>query len=270
MAITKTYQGTEPVRINKWLAQSGVCSRREAEALIERGAVSIDGETVTSPGHKIAAGQTLTLAGAAQKALESRFTAVLNKPVDYVSAQPEGEQIPAARLLTAANRQGKGATPSTRKSLAPLGRLDADSCGLLLLSDDGVLAKAIIGPDSELEKEYVVEVKGRITAEKVERLCHGLELDGRKLKPAKVTKNGPNGLRFILKEGRKRQIRRMCELVGLEVVDLLRIRIGPLEMGSLPPGRWRPLSAEERAAMIRAAKPKPGPKPRLHPRRSPR
>ncbi len=266
MAITKTYQGAEPVRINKWLAQSGVCSRREAETLIEQGAVSIDGETVTSPGHKISVGQTLTLGGAAQKQLESRFTSVLNKPVDYVSSQPEGEQVPAARLLTAANREGRGEVPSSRKSLAPLGRLDADSRGLLLLSDDGVLAKAIIGPDSELEKEYVIEVKGRITADKIERLCHGLELDGRKLKPAKVTKNGPTGLRFVLKEGRKRQIRRMCELVGLDVVDLLRIRIGPLEMGSLPPGRWRHLSAEEREAMIRAAKPKPKPKPRLHPR----
>lgn len=256
MAISRTYDGAEPVRVNKWLAQSGICSRREAETLIESGAVAVNGETITSPGHKIAPGETLTLKSAASERLDTKFTALLNKPVGFVSAQPEDGQTPAARLLTRANLNGKGRTPSPRLSLAPLGRLDADSRGLLLLSEDGVLAKACIGPESDLEKEYIVEIRGRITPAAIDQLCHGLELDGRKLRPAKVTKNGPKSLRFILKEGRKRQIRRMCELVGLDVVDLLRIRVGTLKLGALPEGQWRPLTRSERDSLIKASKPR--------------
>jgi 23S rRNA pseudouridine2604 synthase len=125
-----------------------------------------------------------------------------------------------------------------------------DSRGLLLLSEDGVLAKAIIGPESDLEKEYLVRVTGKITPEKIGRLCHGLTMDGRQLKPAKVSVVQGQELRFILKEGRNRQIRRMCELVGLHVMDLVRIRIGSLQLGDLAEGKWRVLAPEERAALI--------------------
>lgn len=126
-----------------------------------------------------------------------------------------------------------------------------DSRGLLILSEDGVVAKAVIGPESQLDKEYVVTVRGEITDRKLGLLRHGLELDGRKLKPARVTRLEGQTLVFILKEGRNRQIRRMCELVELEVTDLFRIRIGPLQLGKLPEGMWRPLTGEERAALIR-------------------
>jgi 23S rRNA pseudouridine2604 synthase len=125
-----------------------------------------------------------------------------------------------------------------------------DSRGLLLLSEDGVLAKAIIGPESDLEKEYLVRVTGKITPEKIGRLCHGLTMDGRQLRPAKVSVVQAQELRFVLKEGRNRQIRRMCELVGLHVMDLVRIRIGSLQLGDLAEGRWRVLAPEERAALI--------------------
>lgn len=254
MAWTRRYDEAEPQRVNRWLAQSGVCSRREAEALIAKGLVSIDGERVEDPGRKIAAGQTLTLADEAQEKLAGGFTAVIHKPVGYVSAQPEPGQTPAARLLTAAALFGESAAvPAPDASLAPLGRLDMDSRGLLLLSEDGVLAKAIIGPESDLEKEYLVRVTGRIDGRKMGLLRHGLSLDGRKLRPAKVTTAGDRLLRFVLKEGRNRQIRRMCELVGLHVVDLFRIRIGPLSLGDLPEGRWRPLTAEERTCLIDAS-----------------
>lgn len=252
MPWTRTYDEAEPQRVNKWLAQSGVCSRREAEALIADGLVSIDGETVSDAGRKILPGQTLTLADRAQGQLQG-FTAVLNKPVGYVSGQPEPGQTPAARLLTPAALVGDGAAPDPRASLPPLGRLDMDSHGLLILSNDGVLAKAIIGPQSELDKEYLVRVTGQIAEPKLARLRHGLSLDGRKLKPAKVSVVQGQTLRFVLKEGRNRQIRRMCEQVGLHVVDLKRIRIGPLKLGDLPEGRWRLLTAAEREAMIRAS-----------------
>ena len=253
MAWTKTYEDAEPQRVNKWLAQSGVCSRREAEALIGEGQVYIDGERVDDAGRKILPGQTLTLTDRAEGRLEG-FTAVLNKPTGYVSGQPEPGYTPAARLLTRGALVGESAIiPDAKMSLPPLGRLDLDSHGLLILSNDGVLAKAVIGPHSELDKEYVVRVAGRIDEPTLARLRHGLELDGRKLRPAKVSVIQGQVLRFVLTEGRNRQIRRMCELVGMRVMDLERVRIGPLEMGDLPVGKWRVLTAPEREAMIRAS-----------------
>ena len=253
MAWSRRYDEAEPQRVNKWLGQSGVCSRREAEGFIERGLVSIDGETVTDTGRKILPGQTLTLAEADGPA---PLSVVLHKPMGIVSAQPEPGQTPAVRLLTRGALVGESPSiPDRDTRLAPLGRLDMDSRGLLILSDDGVLAKAIIGPASDLEKEYLVRVTGKITPEKVARLCHGLSMDGRQLKPAKVSVVQGQELRFILKEGRNRQIRRMCELVGLHVMDLVRIRIGSLRLGELAEGRWRVLTAAERASLIGPAPP---------------
>ena len=192
------------------------------------------------------------LADAARSELAAAFTAVLNKPVGYVSGQPEPGRVPAVRLLTASAALGDPAPapPPADASLPPLGRLDMDSRGLLLLSNDGVLAKAVIGPASELDKEYRVRVEGPLTDAKIARLRHGLRLDGRELKPAGVERAGEGRLDFVLQEGRNRQIRRMCELVGLTVVDLLRVRIGPLRLGDLPEGRWRVLTPSERAALI--------------------
>ncbi len=259
MAWTRRYDETEPQRVNKWLAQSGVCSRREAEALISQGLVSIDGETVEDAGRKIQQGQTLVLADSAQARLETALSVIFHKPVGVVSAQPEGSQVPAVRLLTRAALLGDSPSiPDRDTSLAPLGRLDMDSRGLLILSEDGVLAKALIGPTSDLDKEYLVEVAGQVTHHKLSQLRHGLQLDGRQLRPAKVSQIGDQQLRIILKEGRNRQIRRMCELVELEVTDLYRIRIGPLHLGDLPEGRWRALTADERRALIAASTPAAG------------
>ena len=284
MSWSKTYGGSQPQRVNKWLAQEGVCSRREAEALIADGLVSIDGARVEDVGRKIEPGQTLTLADKAQQQLQSAIGVVINKPVGLVSAHPEAGQVPAARLLTRENlwlpAQALPSTSSEKRldtprnsfqrlpepiegsavqipnknaSLPPLGRLDQDSRGLLLLSDDGVLAKALIGPESKLDKEYVVRVTGAVNDKKLALLRHGLELDGRQLKPAKVSVIAQQTLRFILLEGRNRQIRRMCEAVDLDVADLRRVRIGPLELGDLPEGKWRPLTREERAALLAKA-----------------
>lgn len=250
MSWSRTYDGAEPIRVNKWLAQSGVCSRREADELIAVGAVLIDGARVSDAGRKIVAGQTLVLNDRAELGLEAQISVMIHKPVGVVSAQPDPGQTPAARLLTSERQAGSGSVPSSRASLPPLGRLDQDSRGLLLLSEDGVLAKAIIGPVSEVDKEYVVTVAGKVTREKLQKLRHGLELDGRRLKPAKVTLQDVQVLRFVLNEGRNRQIRRMCELVDLEVTDLIRVRIGSLLLGDLPEGKWRHLTAQERDALV--------------------
>jgi 23S rRNA pseudouridine2604 synthase len=266
MSWLKKYDGPEPLRVNKWLAAEGVVSRREAEALIADGLVSIDGARVDDPGRKIEPGQTLSIQEGKRR---TPISAVINKPIGYVSAQPEGEQIPAARLLTAANldrassdaqaglkARGPEHLPTKNTSLAPLGRLDQDSRGLLILSEDGVLAKALVGETSALEKEYLVRVEGRIEERKLVLLRHGLTLDQRKLKPAKITQIEPQRLRFILNEGMKRQIRRMCDMVDLNVTDLLRLRIGPLKLGNLQEGKWRALSAAEREALIQGSKPR--------------
>lgn len=249
MSLSRTYDGAEPSRINKWLGQSGVCSRREADALIADGLVSIDGEVVTDAGRKIEAGQTLTLSDRAAMALAAGVTIVMHKPLGYVSGQPEPDKIPAVRLLTEANRIGEGAVPAVDASLPPIGRLDEDSRGLLMLSSDGVVAKAVIGPESRLDKEYLVRVAGDVTEKKLSLLRHGIMLDGRQLKYAKVTRMEQQRLRFVLTEGRNRQIRRMCEHADLDVIDLLRIRVGPIHLNNLPEGAWRMLTPEERVAL---------------------
>ncbi len=254
MAWTRLYDQDEAQRVNRWLAQNGVCSRREAEALIARGLVAIDGATVTDAGRKIEPGQTLTLADAAGSGLGAALTVIVHKPAGVVSAQPEAGQVPAARLLTRAALVGDSPViPDRDTRLAPVGRLDMDSRGLLILSEDGVVAKAVIGPAAELEKEYRVAVIGQITDRNLTLLRHGLELDGRQLKPAEVTVIADQRLCIVLREGRNRQIRRMCDLVGLKVVDLFRVRVGPILLGDLPEGRWRTITVEERRALLMAS-----------------
>ena len=251
MAWTRLYDEAEPQRVNRWLAQNGVCSRRQAEALIAQGLISIDGVPLADAGHKIQAGQVLTLADAASARLDGALTVILHKPAGIVSAQPEPGQVPAVRLLTRAALLGDSPViPDRDTRLAPVGRLDMDSRGLLMLSEDGVVAKAVIGPASELEKEYRVAVMGEVTDRKLDLLRHGLTLDGRQLRPAHVSVMSDQRLVIILKEGRNRQIRRMCDLVGLKVVDLFRVRVGPILLGDIPEGRWRVLSPAERVALL--------------------
>nr|WP_321358963.1 pseudouridine synthase [uncultured Hyphomonas sp.] len=270
MAWTKTYDGAEPLRINKWLAEEGVCSRREADALILKGLVKVNGEAAVA-GQKIEAGQTLTLLQKATRQLDNRFSLIFHKPEGIVSGTPEAGEIPAVRLITAATLSGKShAIPGRYNKLAPLGRLDKDSRGLLVLSEDGVLAKALIGPESTVDKEYLVKVKGDVTPDKLALLRHGLELDGRKLKPAQVEQVKAHELRFILNEGRNRQIRRMCQLVDLRVADLMRVRVGSLELAGLPEGKWRPISAREREALLTGAAPRPRPPKPERPERAER
>ena len=253
MAFTRTYDEDEPQRVNKWLAQAGVCSRREAEALIAEGLVSIDGETVEDVGRKILPGQTLVLADRATDKLDSSLTIMIHKPVGIVSSQPDPGQVPAVRLLKRETLWAHDAViPNFSNRLAPVGRLDMDSRGLLILSEDGVVAKAVIGPQSELEKEYRVAIMGEITEEKLELMRFGLELDGRELRPAQVELISDQRLRVVLQEGRNRQIRRMCELLEWKVVDLFRVRVGTLTLGDMPEGYWRPLTAAERAALLAA------------------
>jgi len=241
---------SEPVRLSKLMAERGLCSRREADSYIERGWVFVDGDRVDVLGTKVDPDCEISLASQAKATQQQRVTILLHKPVGYVSGQPEPGYKPAASLIVPDRRWTEDRGPAWKsdwlKGMAPAGRLDIDSTGLLILTQDGRVARTLIGDDSDVEKEYLVRVDGRLDEQGLKLLNHGLELDGRRLRPAKVGWQNEDQLKFILKEGRKRQIRRMCELVGLTVVGLKRVRIGNVTLGKLPLGQWRTLRSDER------------------------
>lgn len=251
MRLLHAWPPMEKIRISKLMSERGLCSRREADAYIERGWVRVDGEVVTELGARALPSQVITLDRAAQARQGARVTILLHKPVGYVSGQAEDGYAPAATLIRRETqyRQARGGPvfePGHLRGLAPAGRLDIDSTGLLVLTQNGTIAKQLIGEDSQIEKEYLVRVQGTLAPDGLALLNHGLSLDGRRLKPARVSWQNREQLRFILREGRKRQIRRMCELVGLKVTGLKRVRIGRVALGDLPLGQWRYLRADER------------------------
>jgi 23S rRNA pseudouridine2604 synthase len=240
----------EKVRLSKIMSERGLCSRREADTFIERGWVYVDGVKITELGTKIHSNQNIALNKQAQAQQTQRVTILLHKPIGYVSGQPEPGYQAAVTLLTADNHYKNDPSPQQFSSaqlrgLAPAGRLDIDSTGLLVLTQDGRIAKQLIGADSQIEKEYLVRVEGKLDDKSLLLLNHGLSLDGAPLKPARVTWQNLDQLRFILKEGKKRQIRRMCQLVGLKVVGLKRVRIGKVRLSDLPKGQWRYLREGE-------------------------
>ncbi|SFW30050.1 pseudouridine synthase [Nitrosovibrio sp. Nv17] len=240
----------EKIRLSKLMSQRGLCSRREADDYIERGWVFVDGERVAELGVRILPTQRIELGEYARTRQQDRVTILLNKPVGYVSGQPEPGYLPAVGLIhresySPVETAARPFSPAHLKELAPAGRLDIDSSGLLVFTQDGRIARRLIGADSGMDKEYLVRVQGRLSPQGLDLLNHGLNLDGRPLKRAEVAWQNRDQLRFILREGRKRQIRRMCELVGLKVIGLKRVRIGRVRLGSLPTGRWRYLGKDE-------------------------
>jgi 23S rRNA pseudouridine2604 synthase len=240
----------ELIRLSKLMSERGLCSRREADVYIERGWVRVDGEVVNVLGARIDPSQTITLDKAARENQTLQVTILLNKPVGYVSGQPEKGYKAAVTLIGQESHfpgdRSQRFHPGQLRGLAPAGRLDIDSQGMLVFTQDGRIAKRLIGADSEVEKEYLVRVEGRLDDKGLALLNHGLSLDGTALKPAKVSWQNRDQLRFILKEGKKRQIRRMCELVGLKVLGLKRVRIGRVMLGDLPEGQWRYLREGEK------------------------
>ena len=249
------------VRLSKVLAERGLASRREADEWIEAGWVRVNGVAAVL-GQRVQPDVQIDIDPQAHKQQALRVTVLLHKPMGYVSGQAEDGYQPASVLFTATNRWKEDKAPikfhpGQQRGLAPAGRLDIDSTGLLVLTQDGRVAKALIGDDSRVEKEYLVRVqplnpaavpKGEpmLPPEQMALLHHGLTLDGRALRPARVSWANEDQLRFVLREGRKRQIRRMCELVGLKVLGLKRVRIGSVVLGKLPAGQWRYLRPDER------------------------
>ncbi|MBN3860562.1 pseudouridine synthase [Neisseriaceae bacterium PsAf] len=240
----------ELVRLSKRMSELGICSRREADDYISKGWVKVNGQPATL-GQKVTPQDKIELPKKLKQQQNQKITVLLHKPVGYVSAQPEKNYRSAQELIIPKNYWHQNnsqykAIPQHIRGLAPAGRLDIDSTGLLILTQDGRIAKQIINYDSDIEKEYLVRVSGTLDPKGLALLNHGLSLDGELLLPAKVSWQNENQLKFILKQGKKRQIRRMCELVGLKVVQLKRVRIGNIRLSNLPLGKWRILDSNER------------------------
>lgn len=231
------------------MSERGMCSRREADDYIARGWVYVDDVKVDELGTRIEPTARITLDKRSQAI--QRVTILLNKPIGFVSGQAESGYRPAIALAIPENHSSndRSKTRFVRqhlRGLAPAGRLDIDSTGLLVLTQDGRIAKQLVGQDSSIEKEYLVRVEGKLSDRDLTLLNHGLSLDAKPLKPAKVSWLNEDQLRFVLREGKKRQIRRMCELVGLTITGLKRVRIGSVTLGKLPIGEWRYLGAHEK------------------------
>jgi 23S rRNA pseudouridine2604 synthase len=284
------------LRLNKRMAELGLASRREADEWIGKGWVKVNGR-VAEMGMQVTPDVRIEIDKQAQGQQAKQVTVLINKPLGLVSGQAEDGHEPAITLVQPQNRWTEDNArfffhPSQLKSLVPAGRLDIDSTGLLVLTQDGRVARQLIGEDAVMEKEYLVRVMytgvlnaaaadsaaatyaaaprpaqpGQVTqlsriddddpvsqdvqsvfpADKLALLRHGLKLDGQALQAAKVEWQNPEQLRFVLLEGKKRQIRRMCEQVGLKVVGLKRVRIGKVMLGNLPVGQWRYLAPHER------------------------
>jgi 23S rRNA pseudouridine2604 synthase len=241
-------------RVNKLITERGIASRREADDWIAAGWVKVNGQ-VAQLGQRAPADAVIEIDERARQEQQHRVTVLLHKPVGWVSGQPEDGYEPAVALVTAANqweadRSGIRFHPGHLRHLAPAGRLDIDSTGLLVLTQDGRIARHLVGDETRVEKEYLVRVErldgAPVQSTDLAPLRHGLELDGVQLRPAQASWQNEQQLRIVLREGRKRQIRRMCELVGLKVLALKRVRIGSVPLGPLPEGRWRYLREDER------------------------
>jgi len=294
---TAAYGANGTLRLNKRMAELGLASRREADDWIAKGWVKVNGR-VAEMGMQVTPDVQIDIDKQAQGQQAKQVTVLINKPLGLVSGQAEDGHQPAITLVQAQNRWADDNArfffhPSQLRSLVPAGRLDIDSTGLLVLTQDGRVARQLIGEDAVMDKEYLVrviytrvanpaaassaaatyaaapkarsrppaptqlsriddddpvsqDVQSVFPPDKLALLRHGLSLDGQALKPAKVEWQNPEQLRFVLTEGKKRQIRRMCEQVGLKVVGLKRVRIGRVMLGNLPVGQWRYLQPHEK------------------------
>ncbi len=240
-------------RLQKILSAAGVASRREAETMITAGRVAVNGLVVTELGTKAdPARDRITLDGKPVRLQESRLYILLYKPAGYVTTlkDPEGRPVVTSLL--------KG----IRERVYPVGRLDYNTEGLLLLTNDGAWANALAHPRHEVEKEYLVKVRGKVSSEQVARLSGGVELDDGRTAPAKVRieqeSQMNSRLSVTIHEGRYRQVRRMCEAVGLTVAALKRVRYGFLHLGELKQGEFRHLTADEARRLAASGSARPG------------
>lgn len=238
------------VRLQKFLARAGVASRRASEKLIEAGRISVNGQVVTELGTKVdPEADEVRLDGAPVRKAAEAVTLMLNKPAGYLTSMKDPQGRPCVAQLVPLDEF---------PALYPLGRLDYDTTGLLLFSTDGELGNAVLHPSHHVDKTYRALVKGKPSEAALDRLRSGVVLDDGPTQPAEVRLAGCKGknayVEIIIHEGRKRQVKRMCEAIGHPVLQLHRASFGPLELGDLPEGKYRVLSEQEVAALERASK----------------
>ena len=232
-------------RLQKILAQAGVCSRRAAEELIRQGRVKVDGATVSEMGMKADPDrQRITVNGKPLQSSEKKITLLLNKPKGYVTtmSDPQGRPIVSSLIKDVDQR------------LFPVGRLDLDTEGALLMTNDGELAQKLLHPKFEINKTYQVTIRGHIDPKKIQALEQGIDLDGRQTWPARITvqekSDKTTTLHIVIHEGRKRQVRRMFEAIGHPVIHLKRLAYGNLRLGTLALGKYRLLDKKELASLF--------------------
>jgi 23S rRNA pseudouridine2605 synthase len=243
-----------PIRLQKILSMAGIASRRAAEELMRQGRVSVNGRAATEPGTKADPfADEIRVDGRRVRGPERHRYLLMHKPKGYVTTRSDPARRPTVMDLL----------HGVRESLYPVGRLDFESSGLLLLTNDGELAARLTHPRHEVEREYHAWVLGVPDARDMERLRRGVTIEGRRTAPASVdVKDGGRGRRagqtllsLVVREGRNRQVRRMCETIGHPVVELERVRIGPLSDSKLKPGHVRELTDDEVRRLRRATEP---------------
>lgn len=233
------------MRLQKFLAHAGVASRRASEEIIFAGRVTVDGRIVADPARDVTEDDDVRVDGRSVTPVRETIVYAVNKPVGVVSTAKDTHRRETVVDLV----------PAGGRRLYPVGRLDADTTGLILLTDDGDLADVLTHPRYEVEKVYIAEVSGGpVGAQTVEALRAGVPLDDGPTLPAGVELLNPQLLRITLREGRKRQVRRMCDAVDHPVVTLRRVKLGPLDVGKLRVGEWRALEAHEVDALRAAAR----------------
>lgn len=233
-------------RLQKVLAAAGIASRRAAEEIIRAGRVTVNGELVTEMGVRVGPADRIFVDGKPISRTPRHTYVLLNKPVGVIStAHDEHGRRTVVDLV------------ETPERVYPVGRLDYDSEGLLLLTNDGELTFRLLHPRHEIPREYHVWVSPPPTEEQLAKLRRGVEIEGKRTQPAQVRRMAGGFLSITIHEGRKRQIRLMGEAVGLQINRLRRVRMGPLTLGSLQPGAWRELRPDEIEALNRAAGPVP-------------
>ena len=232
------------MRLQKYMAHAGVASRRKCEEIIDAGRVKVNGETITEQGMKVEESDKVTVDGKLLRLPKTNRYVLLNKPRGVVSTVDDNKGRKTVLDLVVT---GKG------QRLYPVGRLDMDSSGLLLLTDDGELTQRLLHPKYELEKTYRVTVKGVVDEATAQKLSSGIELEDGITAPATFKilehRNAKTRMEVTIHEGRNRQIRRMFEAVGTQVVELERIQMGPLKLGQLGKGEYRPLREKEIRAL---------------------